>query len=461
MTTTRPHSSATLVCIYVLVVAVATALATILSYKLCAPVHRPAAAQQHAWVDGDDSGSGEEGLDGDEIGLVGFAGRPIDSKKPKLTAFFESESYAPGATGRMVVDDTARSVSIQVFRAGGENRPTVPNDVMLGTAVGPKRPIGAVRPGRLVSVRMGDWESGVYFVRLTSGARVGYATFVLRPRRLGEHRIAVVIPTETWQAYNFRDGNHDGYGDTWYAGWRTNHALLIRPFLDRGVPPHWKQYDAPFVRWLTHSSWKVDYISDAELRSVANGRALASAYTLMIFEGHHEYVTTHEYDVVTQYRDLGGNLAFLSANNFFWKIDLDGAVMTRVKQWRDLGRPEAALIGVQYRGNDRGTHRGPWVLRNPASTPWLFAGMELGPNDGIGSGGIEIDETAPSTPRGTTIIGDIPNLFGPGFTAQMTYYETKAGAKVFAAGAFTLAGSADEPEISALLRNLLTKLSRP
>ena len=32
-------------------------------------------------------------------------------------------------------------------------------------------------------------------------------------------------------------------------------------------------------------------------------------------------MTTHEYDAVKQYRDLGGNLVFLSANNFFWKID--------------------------------------------------------------------------------------------------------------------------------------------
>ena len=36
-------------------------------------------------------------------------------------------------------------------------------------------------------------------------------------------------------------------------------------------------------------------------------------------------MTTHEYDVVTRYRDLGGNLMFLSANNFFWKVDKQGA----------------------------------------------------------------------------------------------------------------------------------------
>jgi hypothetical protein len=45
-------------------------------------------------------------------------------------------------------------------------------------------------------------------------------------------------------------------------------------------------------------------------------------------------------DVATQYRNLGGNLAFLAANNFFWKITIKNHVMTRVAQWRDLVAPK-------------------------------------------------------------------------------------------------------------------------
>jgi hypothetical protein len=42
------------------------------------------------------------------------------------------------------------------------------------------------------------------------------ASFVLRPRPLGERRIAVVAPTLTWQAYNLRDDDDgDGTRDTW------------------------------------------------------------------------------------------------------------------------------------------------------------------------------------------------------------------------------------------------------
>jgi hypothetical protein len=264
-----------------------------------------------------------------------------------------------------------------------------------------------------------------------------------------------VLPTETWQAYNCRDDNGDGHPDTWYAGWKTHTARLVRAFLDRGVPPHWKQYDAPFVRWLAATHRDVDYLADEDLRKAASGDALAHAYTLMVFSGHHEYVTTHEYDVVTRYRDLGGNLAFLAANNFFWKITIRNRVMTRVAQWRDLHRPEAALIGVQYRANDRGGHRGPWLVRDSESP--LLSGADTA----IGSGGIEIDATASASPRSTEVLAEIPNLYGPGFTAQMTYYETPSRAKVFAAGAFSLAGSVWDPEVGRVVANVWERLSKP
>jgi hypothetical protein len=438
----------------------ATRVAVLLAALAAAPVvFSTVSTQQHSPAK---AGHGME-LDADEIEMIGNAGHVKDSTKPKVTAYFTLESYGPGDHATLVIDDKAEAVSVQIFRAGGESVETVPNDVMLGTPVTPPAPIGSVAGRRAITISIGPWKSGVYFAQLTAaGARVGYAPFVLRPAHLGTSRVAVVMPTQTWQAYNFRDDNGDGSPDTWYAGWKKLQARLYRPFLNRGVPPHWKQYDAPFVRWLTSTNRNVDYLSDAELRSVRDGKTLASAYDLVIFSGHHEYVTTHEYDVVKKYRDLGGNLAFLAANNFFWKITIHNGVMTRVAQWRDLGRPEAALIGVQYRANDRGGHRGPWILRSAASTtPWLFSQMDIGAGDTVGRGGIEIDATSAASPKGLKVVAEIPNLYGPGFTAQMTYYETPAGAKVFAAGAFSLAGSCWTPDVGLLLTNLWTRLANP
>jgi hypothetical protein len=56
-------------------------------------------------------------------------------------------------------------------------------------------------------------------------------------------------------------------------------------------------------------------------------------------------------------------------------------------------------------------------------------------------------------------LAEIPDLFGPGLTAQMTYYETPAGAKVFAAGSLDFGGSADQWPITQILENVWERLS--
>ena len=301
---------------------------------------------------------------------------------------------------------------------------------------------------------VGDWPSGVYFVRLAStNGRVGFAPFIVRPRFLGEHRVAVVLPTLTWQAYNLRDDDGDGVGNSWYARWNIHTVRLGRPFLNRGVPYNFRRYDLPFLHWLSARGKHVDVLSDADLDAVPDGWTLALDYDLVVFPGHHEYVTTHEYDVTEGYRDYGGNLIFLYSNNFFWQVVQHGSVIRRTEPWRDLGRPEAALVGVQYRGSNLKT--APWrVLPGAPAAAWLFAGTGLVPGDLFGCGGIEVDKTAPSSPRGIQVLAEIPNLFGPGFTAQMSYYETPAGARVFAAGAFRLLTLHPTPQISRMLENL-------
>ncbi len=150
----------------------------------------------------------------------------------------------------------------------------------------------------------------------------------------------------TWQAYNFHDDDRNGTLDTWYAG--APHARLGRPFENRGVIPHYKHYEQPFVCWLVASGRAVDYLADADLDAPSTtGRRLANAYRLIVFPGHHEYVTQHELDAVTAYRNRGGHLIFLSANNFFWRTVKQGQVLTRTQRWRRVHRPEAALVGVQ------------------------------------------------------------------------------------------------------------------
>ena len=70
------------------------------------------------------------------------------SKKPVIEAAFPRESYRPVTIARLVIfSRQARNVSVQLFRAGTENREMKPRDEMYGTAVTAARPLGTVRSG--------------------------------------------------------------------------------------------------------------------------------------------------------------------------------------------------------------------------------------------------------------------------------------------------------------------------
>jgi hypothetical protein len=385
-----------------------------------------------------------------------------------IDAAFTKQSLAPGQLGVLQISTDAPSFDIQVFRTGPEQLVTYADFLLEGVPV--TDPV-AIDWGRWrdapnsMGFRIGSWPSGFYFAKLTApDGRVGYAPFVVRPTVRGlVSRVAVVLPTNTWQTYNFYDRDGDGWGDTWYAGPPHQRVALDRPYLHRGVPPFFYRYDQGFLHWLYWTGKTVDFLAESDLESLS-GEELAQAYDLVVFPGHTEYVTTHEYDAIERYRDLGGNLIFLSANNFFWRVTQAGSVLTRTTQWRDLGRPEAGLIGVQYLANDRGEHQDLFTLLDPLAAPWLWAGTDLVEGstfgEAVGGYGIEIDHTAPESPPGTIVLAQIADLLAPGLTAQMTYYETPAGAKVFAAGVLDFGGSATTEPVSQLLENLWARLTK-
>jgi hypothetical protein len=409
------------------------------------------------------AGAAVRGVSFDAEELEGLAERGPVSHRPTVQAAFASESYRPGSTATLVSFDSASHVAIALFRVGDAVGPLDRIDLMRGTPYGHVHKVRRLSRGQRIGLRLRRWPSGLYYAQLTAaGGRVGYAPFVLAPRRLGTSRVAVVLPTQTWQAYNYRDGDGDGTGDTWYASPETiATARLHRPFENRGVPLHYRHYDEPFLRWLARSGYRVDFLSDRELKQ-ASGEGLAAAYRLLVFPGHHEYVTEHEYDAVTRFRDLGGNLMFLSANNFFYKVTIAGHVMTRLRQWRNLGRPESALVGIEYFAGvpeKRGAR--PWTLRSTEAGRWVFAGTGLSSGSRFGSGGIEVDAVDGASPPRIQVLAVIRNVVGDGRAAQMTLYEAPSGARVFAAGAFSLASCVWQPPIRKALANLIRELSKP
>jgi hypothetical protein len=385
-----------------------------------------------------------------------------------VEAAFARRSYLPEERMALRVLADTPSLTLAFLRIGHGPDPSGRSDELVGLEM--REPVrldwsGKRSTRQTIAVQSGDWPSGLYAARLqTEDGRVGFAPFILRSMTPGTTRAAVVLPTNTWQAYNLYDSDGDGWGDTWYAG-GTPPVALDRPYRDRGVPPRFFRYDFPFLRWLEKTRREPDVYADDDLESFPTGDELRRLYDLVVFPGHSEYMTEHAYDVVERFRDLGGRLVFLSANNFFWKVERRGQTIRRRALWRTLGRPEARLLGVQYRANDDGRIQGPFIVSDADATPWLFRGTGLRNGDKLGEEvggfGIEIDMTTPGSPPGTRVPALIPNIFGLGLHAEMAYYETEAGARVFSAGVLDFPAVLYTPQGIKLLDNLWRHMVEP
>ena len=152
-----------------------------------------------------------------------------------VDAGFTAESYVASSSARLAIETDAEGLTLQTFRAGPEEGPTSSDSLMNGVPVNQPVTIPWAARSRRATLNfaIGPWPTGVYFVKLTANdGRVGYAPFTVRPTTFGStSRIAVVIPTNTWQAYNFRDSDGNGWGDTWYAkGARAPHSSAACSF---------------------------------------------------------------------------------------------------------------------------------------------------------------------------------------------------------------------------------------
>src|SRR4029079_17825255 len=168
--------------------------------------------------------AGKRAVYGAANAFVGRAPRGVVVRVQGVDAGFGQPSYAPGQVARIHLATDAPALTMRIFRSGPEQVVTYADNQMAGVDAGV--PPTAVdwskhrsEPGS-ISFRIPNVPSGLYYAQLDAAdGRVGYAPFGVRPTVLGATgRVLVVLPTNTWQAYNFQDVDGNGYGDTWYAG---------------------------------------------------------------------------------------------------------------------------------------------------------------------------------------------------------------------------------------------------
>jgi hypothetical protein len=269
------------------------------------------------------------------------------------------------------------------------------------------------------------------------------ALVIARPRSPSA-RLAYIIPTATYHAYNSTGGGCF-YGDPIHRTQPASKVSLRRPGGGLGAQlgePHdpydtrsprqqFTHWDAKFIRWLRARHLACDFYTDLDLH---RGTFLdAVDYSCMLSVGHHEYWSQEMRDHVACFIAGGGNLAVFSGNTCYRPVDFgvharhdDMKEMNRLgDSWPDFS--ETDLIGLSYGyGGGKWGRWGRfrrWVEceREPVgftvreADHWVFTDTGLTNGETFGAedrlAGYEVDGV-PHVPNGFRLLASTPRLEG-------------------------------------------------
>ena len=197
-----------------------------------------------------------------------------------IEAEFPRRSYAPGEEADLRISTDAPVAALQVFYYSSQaiRRGKRPQDRGHGDdEPGPGRLANSSRrSGGAARGARGELAERALLPAAERAGRAGRLRAVRRHEaRRRRRRVAVVLSTNTWQAYNFWDANGDGWGDSWYVSGATRTIDLARPFLDFGVPYRFRDWDLDFIAWLNRTGKHVDFLTDDDLEAYPTGDELA------------------------------------------------------------------------------------------------------------------------------------------------------------------------------------------
>lgn len=326
-----------------------------------------------------------------------------------------------------------------------------------------------------------NWTSGVYIVMLTNAQKFqNYMVFVVRD----DSRTAEFLyqqPIFTYQAYN-RFPNDDRTGKSLYdssfgpptivGSTRAVKVSFNRPYERTGAlfmidsEFGWEQY---FISWMERNGYDVSYSTNLDTH--LNGARLRN-YKAFLSLAHDEYWTREMFDAAVAARDNGVNLAFFGANSAYWQVRMEpstsgspnrtlvgyknGAIdpiadpALKTILFRDLGRPEQTLVGVQYGAFNLPSQNTDLVVQN--TDHWIYEGTGLTNGARVPAMvGYEVDQLMPNYPAPASIyyktLATSPFLGSDGIStnANTSIYQAPSGACVFGAGTMSWSWSLDKP----------------
>ena len=189
-----------------------------------------------------------------------------------------------------------------------------------------------------------DLESGVYLIKIVgtfSGPNANHIPFVVRDDTRARD-LLVVMPTNTWQAYNSFFGkclyvapsydssvetiagkasDPDGAGGIPEGQSRAVKVSFDRPYANTIDDLNWVlRTEFPLIYWLERQGYDVTYTEDTALDAAGLDQLTAPMTKAIGIAGHSEYWTKGMFDNVAAARDAGTHIASFSANTSYWRV---------------------------------------------------------------------------------------------------------------------------------------------
>lgn len=307
-----------------------------------------------------------------------------------------------------------------------------------------------------------SWQSGVYAAQLTSPqGNVHNVMFVLTPST-PTNKIAFVVPTNTYTAYNSWDG-HDQYTDGQDGVQRT--VTMLRPARDTaisatGIINHTLYSDLLLMNWMTSAGIGYDVYTDLDVDGT--GDTWMPEYKAVVLASHPEYWTETARENLNSYLNGAGRVISTGGNAIYEMVSYssDGtAIIFRDTSgdrnfFTNYGEFESDLLGTDY---NAATYLDfyPYQVQNDHA---FLNGTGLSVGDTFGADGYngpasgwEVDWAASGIP-GLVVIAQGQN---PNGGASMCYTPSNPGTGwVLATGSISFNGAVPvDPAIQTILTN--------
>jgi len=390
----------------------------------------PEAGDARSWPDAPPDPDGSAWSEGLPLNQEHSAPQIISSgaDKPYIEAYTDKKSYLPGETIHFHVSTTAATYNIEI-RKEGWTRKTIAKVTDLPGTYYPVPPYaeqpwaeGANWPVSYSWTVPAEWENGNYLalVLTTSGEYTSaYHPFIVRTAVPGSRsKVAFVMNYNNRQAYNRWGGKSLYYsgvlGDPHYAV----AVSFLRPFADslgRGKG-YWGQWELSSL--LQADGFDPEFITEWD---ICSDPAILRAYDVLVFAGHHEYISRNTYDALEAHHHRGGHLAFFSGNDIYWQVrvedqgnkmvgyksyalsedpmvGVDDSLVTTLWKQKPVNRPPEALQGISYVPYSYFFEREDFIIQD--CNHFMFEGTDLRNGDALGwkIASSETDYIGPNSP---------------------------------------------------------------